>query len=110
MARIRRLSNLLFFPAIAFHEFLHYLPARILGCNPRMQISPAEKAYTEFHSYNSKHIKVIGILPTVMGVLALPLVVPSFSLSPAGVYLFFSWALMTAPSMEDIKLLIYSHD
>ncbi len=105
MARIRRLSNLLFFPAIAFHEFLHYLPARILNCRPRMYISFNDKAYTEFHSYNSKHIKVIGILPTVTGVLALPLVVPSFSLSPAGVYIFFSWALMTAPSLDDLKLL-----
>lgn len=102
----RRYSNLLFFPAIVLHEFLHYLPARILGCNPKMYVSLDEKACTVFESCNLKHIKVIGLLPTVMGILSLPLVVPFFSLSPVGVYFFFSWALMTSPSSDDIALVL----
>ncbi len=104
----RKYSNLLFFPAIALHEFFHFLPATLLGCNPKMHISFDEKAYTEFETRKKRDMKVIGILPTVMGVLALPLVVPSFSLSPVGVYLFFSWALMTCPSLDDIALILKS--
>lgn len=98
-------SNLLFYPAIVLHEFFHYLPARIFGCKPKMNVSLDQKAYTEFESCNIKHIKVIGILPTVIGLLAFPLVVPYFSLSPVGVYVLFSWALMTSPSMADVKLI-----
>jgi hypothetical protein len=102
----RRYSNLLFMPAVLMHELLHYLPAKILKCNPTISFNLNEPAYTEFETDDTKKMKVIGILPTVIGVLSAPLVVPLFSLSPAGTYLFFSWVLMTAPSLQDILLCV----
>jgi hypothetical protein len=97
-------TNILFLPAIVLHEFLHYLPAKVFRCDPKMCLFIAERPYTEFKTRNTMHMKVIGILPTVIGVLALPMVVPLFGLSPVGIYTLSSWALMTAPSMEDINL------